>query len=972
MDYEEEYDSVNNKIITSNSDVLSECISDNRLSCLDQYEFGKILGKGTFGQVKLATHKLTKENVAVKILCKEKIKEYKDETRVQREIKILKKLLHKNIIQLYSIIENTETIYLVMEYASGGELFDYILTTNGIPEDESCKLFQQIVSGIEYIHMHNVAHRDLKPENLLLDANKDIKIVDFGLSNSYDSAKLKTPCGSPCYAAPEMIRGELYDGIKVDIWASGVILFAMLCGFLPFDDENNDILFQKILEGKFKIPTYISDDARDLIQRILCIDPENRITIQEIKDHPWFGNLDSKKYSFANCGLLVDRYIIPTDELILNKVAFLGIDPSLTKLDIQNNRHNNLTTSYYLVIKSLKRSGYFSVSDFSSSIFLAYLTNKKNLKANGSMRKQNSDLEASRIIISDHVSDSQNIIQSSMSSFNFNMQMPEARSIGNQSLNKHTNDSNIKFINAKMKIKPSNVQYDSNIRSNQTNSRNNYTRNRISQLQSHKCKTLISDNTRLLANPQNLKSAKNKMIDKSTNIQNDIHFKKKFSSVDNNKQHHIKSSLFTQINPNFEDFYPKKSYMRNNFTPKKKSLRRSINPKIYSLQYEMSKNDDIISKYKNNDLNLSKLDQHINAQKSRISNALRKDYKRSSFHNRYSLSTEPIQYSRILNSNDYSSKGYSSVNSSKNENIWKFSRLNKPRSTQKNIAAQKTKLEIVSEIINSKKLEEEVNLEQDIINSSSGPFYNKNNFNTQFYQKKIIKKQKINTVNQDSSTLAISPYSNETNAIAISNKMAYYNFQDNSLSMSKQCNRKYESVDIEGKINIDTDRESFIYGKSRKMLIRNQNRNTAKFIYPYNQEKFIEESIDSLNKINRQSDTPEPDDVINLKNEKLIRSSIKSLQVFLGPIDISNIIPVEFDKIIERIKKVLKILNIQSSRSSINRWICNKNGISFEIELFKLFESRTDIIYFVLYKRNGQRDRFEVLSNRILQLLNLR
>lgn len=153
-----------------------------------------------------------------------------------------------------------------MEYASGGELFDYIVKNTRVPEIEACKFFQQIVEGVQYLHRINIVHRDMKPENLLLDHNKNIKIVDFGLSNTFKEAELlKTACGSPCYAAPEMIEGKKYDGELVDIWSIGVILYALICGFLPFEDPNTANLYKKILAGEFKIPSFVGESVSDLI-----------------------------------------------------------------------------------------------------------------------------------------------------------------------------------------------------------------------------------------------------------------------------------------------------------------------------------------------------------------------------------------------------------------------------------------------------------------------------------------------------------------------------------------------------------------------------------------------------------------------------------------------------------------------------------------------------------------------------------
>eukprot|EP00184_Porphyridium_aerugineum_P007644 CAMPEP_0184698514 /NCGR_PEP_ID=MMETSP0313-20130426/5120_1 /TAXON_ID=2792 /ORGANISM="Porphyridium aerugineum, Strain SAG 1380-2" /LENGTH=477 /DNA_ID=CAMNT_0027157477 /DNA_START=88 /DNA_END=1521 /DNA_ORIENTATION=+ len=253
------------------------------------YRLGKTLGVGSFGKVKLGEHEATGKKVAVKILNRQKIKMLEMEDKVKREIKILKLFTHPHIIQLYEVIDTPNDIFVVTEYSPGGELFDYIVERGRLAEDEARKFFQQIVSGVEYCHRHMVAHRDLKPENLLLDAENNVKIADFGLSNlMQDGYFLKTSCGSPNYAAPEVISGKLYAGPEVDVWSCGVILFALLCGTLPFDDENIPYLFKKIKGGIYVLPSFLTELSRDLISKMLVTDPIRRITIEEIRRHAWF------------------------------------------------------------------------------------------------------------------------------------------------------------------------------------------------------------------------------------------------------------------------------------------------------------------------------------------------------------------------------------------------------------------------------------------------------------------------------------------------------------------------------------------------------------------------------------------------------------------------------------------------------------------------------------------------------------
>ena len=293
------------------------------------------------------------------MLKKSKITDIHDIERIAREIHILKLIRHPNIIQLYEIIETPHSLYLIMEFASNGELFDYIVKKVRVPEREACNLFQQIISGVDYIHTLNIAHRDLKPENLLLDANFNIKIVDFGLSNTSTTGQLlKTACGSPCYAAPEMIAGHKYSGDLADIWSCGVILYALLCGFLPFEDADTTKLYQKILEGKFATPDFISNDALDLISCILTKDPNLRYRIKHIKQHRWF-NLHQPLC--LERGILVGYDKIPHDPVLLDLLEELSrsdlrdeklrinFDRAYILRCLEANKHTYETTCYYLL-----------------------------------------------------------------------------------------------------------------------------------------------------------------------------------------------------------------------------------------------------------------------------------------------------------------------------------------------------------------------------------------------------------------------------------------------------------------------------------------------------------------------------------------------------------------------------------------------------------------------------------------------
>ena len=319
---------------------------------LSNYKYIKNIGEGTFGKVKLAIHKLTGEKVAIKVLQKNLITDPKQYERIQNEIKYLKLLNHPNIIKIYEVIENDSSFFIIMEYAIGGDLFNYILLKEKLSEKETSFFFYQIIQGVRYIHLKKICHRDIKLENLLLSNKKIIKIIDFGLSSEYEDL-LNTPCGSPCYASPEMLKGQKYKGLSVDLWACGVILFAMLFGYLPFDDKDDNILFKKILDCEIDFPEEndikVGKDAIDLIKKILNPEPDKRITIDEVEKHPF---LEYGKNEYENIFRKKEKIDLDYEKLIIDYMENeFGFDNSNNNIknDIYNNRHNHVTTTYNLL-----------------------------------------------------------------------------------------------------------------------------------------------------------------------------------------------------------------------------------------------------------------------------------------------------------------------------------------------------------------------------------------------------------------------------------------------------------------------------------------------------------------------------------------------------------------------------------------------------------------------------------------------
>ncbi|CAN4095010.1 unnamed protein product [Withania somnifera] len=265
-----------------------------------KYELGRILGEGNFGKVKYAKHIDSAKSFAIKILDKHRIHDLRITDQIKREIRTLKVLKHPNVVRLYEVLASKTKIYMVLEYVNGGELFDRIASKGKLSETQGRKLFQQLIDGVSYCHDKGVFHRDLKLENVLIDGGRNIKITDFGLSalpqHLRDDGLLHTTCGSPNYVAPEVLSNRGYDGATSDTWSCGIILYVILTGFLPFDDRNLAVLYQKIFKGDAPIPKWLSEGAKNLIKRILDPNPRTRITMAEIKEDEWF----KQNYTPAN------------------------------------------------------------------------------------------------------------------------------------------------------------------------------------------------------------------------------------------------------------------------------------------------------------------------------------------------------------------------------------------------------------------------------------------------------------------------------------------------------------------------------------------------------------------------------------------------------------------------------------------------------------------------------------------------
>ncbi|XP_066974085.1 maternal embryonic leucine zipper kinase-like [Macrobrachium rosenbergii] len=312
-----------------------------------QYELHETIGSGGFAKVKLATHILTGEKVAIKIMDKRQLGD--DLPRIYLEIEAMKQLTHQHICKLYQVLETDMKLFMILEYCPGGELFDYIVEKDRLQEDEARLFFRQITSAVAYIHNMGYAHRDLKPENLLLDDDQNLKLIDFGLCANPAGGMdqhLATCCGSPAYAAPELVSGRQYLGSEADIWSMGVLLYALLCGFLPFDDENLGALYRKIQAGIYEKPEWLSSGSRELLSLMLQVDPKRRILVTDLLNHPWImqgqahGIDPSSRYKMNS----IDEDVI-TEIAVHQGKSRVAVRQAVCKWS-----YDYLTATYYLLL----------------------------------------------------------------------------------------------------------------------------------------------------------------------------------------------------------------------------------------------------------------------------------------------------------------------------------------------------------------------------------------------------------------------------------------------------------------------------------------------------------------------------------------------------------------------------------------------------------------------------------------------
>ena len=604
---------------------------------LKDYTFIKDIGEGNFGKVKLSIMNSTKEKYAIKILDKEKLKSQTKSTKYN-EIQIISRLKHPNIIYVEKILEDEKNYYIIMEYCEKGELFDYIVEKERLNPTEASMFFYQLINGVSYIHKQGFAHRDLKPENLLLTKDKILKIIDFGLCHDFNNKKfLKTKCGSPSYAAPEILKGFPYDGFKTDIWCCGIILYAMLCGYLPFDGDDNQEIFQSIVECEPEFPDFLEDDSINLLIWLLDPEPKDRITIHEIKNHPFY--LKGKYYY----GIQYDESEDITEESDNNEMKnnFVYFNSDRKKIGFSTIRKNKGNIYTFNNIKRLKMKNNIR---FKNNIYQNIFNNIVNL--NEEEQNNNINIKQSPYLLTSF--NKQNVNESENNDKNNNTKIKQQNIVTEGNQNKsHKNN----LINNNNMIQSKNEKKElSFIKANKCNSKSNEKKNDSNKKNENNSDVNKYNQYKSLdIKERKLNINHNKMNTKLTNEK----IKNIITSKNIEKANNIKDKLI----PDQLDFFQKFLINKNKADSLEKSPIRSIgincnliltknkekNKDNLNVKEEINKNEEKEeSSGKKNKNKISIKDRIILTQKRKIFDSIKKE-SNNIFGNKINIISSPAQ-----------------------------------------------------------------------------------------------------------------------------------------------------------------------------------------------------------------------------------------------------------------------------------------------------------------------------------------
>ena len=656
------------------------------------------IGRGTFSKVKLGIHIPTKQKVAIKILDKEKINDEADIERIRREIHILSILRHPNIVQLYETITCSNNIYIIMEYVEGKDLFQYIYSMQRLSEYKSSQLFRQLISCLEYIHKIGIVHRDIKPENILLNkSKKKLKLVDFGLSNVYEKDELiKTACGSPCYAAPEMISGKNYEGFYSDLWSCGVVLYCMLVGKLPFDDEDIKKLYHNIKLANYEMPNFLSYYAQDILSKILVSNPKRRIKLNELKRHPFL--LLSEKTPMYK-GIIVDSEEIQVDYDIVQKMKEkyfnddenCNINSDIIVENVKNNLHNKITTIYNLLYKLKcdkildndyiynKKSDKNFINDNNNNDIEEHKNNKNsnkeeyvllnNEKNDDSNKETDNEKSPSFAKIRDKIE--KNIIIDSGHDENHEINQSINKTDindNNNSTNKNNNEKRYNIYNIKKLL------FNNPIKKAEINNNNNIDKNDLKDSKSENI-TINNDNNEKRFNIlviNNFMSDKESSYKNNSSLENKINVNNHIKNIKIDKRINKKlkinirrknendknKSFITENNNNSKCKKIEKNKIMNNITKNNKNISKDVK-RLHSINYCQKKGDKTSTDNSQNSINFTVSINHTNKS---INKNNTKNINYNNLNNTNKICYNNIKRNNYIDNNNYKNTGINGIN----------------------------------------------------------------------------------------------------------------------------------------------------------------------------------------------------------------------------------------------------------------------------------------------------------------------
>ena len=878
---ENEIDNRNDKSKSSKENIIE--IEYNKK--VGNYLLTEQIGLGTFSKVTKAIHILTKEKVAIKILDKSKIKDKIDIERIYREIEILKSINHPNISQLYESNSTIHNFYLILEYIEGGDLCDYINKNICLKEPQACHFFRQIISAIEYLYDMGITHRDIKPENILLDSShENIKVIDFGLSNyCSDLELLHSACGSPCFASPEMLSGNPYNGITTDIWSSGIVLYSMLVGTLPFDDQELNSLYDQIKIGTFYIPSTLSLEAIDFLKSILRVDPTKRLNIEQIKKHPWFNIV--KNIMHKGIDLTIETF--PYDENLIDYVInkYYKDDNDINKDNftkmIQYHACNQYTATYYLTQNIFKRNKNLVINSNENKN-----KNKKiNLKNEFDFNNNYKDNENKICAINENDNNNKNNLNGKKNENIFDdknnnhnlINENDKKTAENQQNNNNSKNKNMTHKEKKLKYQ---LNKNNNINIKETKDNNNSKSNSVNKYKDKKNvnnkekqkitiikKYLISFKKPPYINIKpkkvnNLNNKKSNLLTEQINIDNN----KKLTSKINDILGFIKKS---ENNSKIKKAKSKKKNMEKKIKKKiildKKNITRNhyINYNLTEFQkqsYNSSKNSNKNNNMKKDNISLT--------DRGNFSNSIfGEEQKVLSFNNSkmQSIRAEKNKKNKNLSSYKKTNISNNSKNIRKKDNISMNISRNDFLKKNKKIKFKKELIDL--KIINKK-------FPNFSFNKHKKNFYISTNIN---YKKvKINKKDYILTDNNKNDKIAPEfikiKYLDSTN-FSLNRKNKNIKSQNNTINKYKELINEFNSGNSENqKLKNSFSKLENKYFKSFNQKYDSKNRNKN---YILNKTHFISKT-NTLNNISKFISNDNNIEELSKINQKLFKNSIKN------------------------------------------------------------------------------------------------